>query len=84
MLDVEWDFNFDHPGTDPQAAFDYYDDLLQGLGWNVVEIDDDDDDEREVEYRVGDEDVYLEMEVEEDDAGTEVELEFNKLRFYQN
>ncbi len=84
VLDVEWDFNFDHPETDPEAVFTYYDDLLQSLGWNVVEIDDDDDDEREVEYRFEDEDVYLELEVEEDDAGTEVELEFNKLRFYQN
>lgn len=84
VRDVEWDFNFDHPETDPEAVFTYYDDLLQSLGWNVVEIDDDDDDEREVEYRFEDEDVYLELEVEEDDAGTEVELEFNKLRFYQN
>ncbi|HET8984652.1 MAG TPA: hypothetical protein VFN03_02725 [Trueperaceae bacterium] len=76
-LDVEWDFNFDHPSTDVAAAFAYYDGHLQDLGWTQTEIDDGDDDEMEAEYvKDG---VHLEVEVDDD---TEVELEFNKLRFY--
>ena len=81
IRDVEWDFNFDHPTTGAQAVFDYYDQLLQDLGWTQTAIDDDDDDEWEVDYRF--EGVHLELEVEQDDAGSEVELELNKLRFYQ-
>lgn len=75
--DVEWDFNFDHPSTDPEQAFAYYDGHLQDLGWVQTELDDGDDDEREAEYEM--DGVHLELEVED---GTEVELEFNKLRFY--
>lgn len=77
VADVEWDFNFGHPSTDVEAAFAYYDQHLQDLGWTQTEIDDGDDDEREAEY-VND-GVHLELEVEDN---AEVELEFNKLRFY--
>jgi len=77
VVDVEWDFNFDHPSTDVEAAFAYYDQHLQDLGWSQTDIDDGDDDEMEAEYvKDG---VHLELEIEDD---TEVELEFNKLRFY--
>ena len=77
VVDVEWDFNFDHPSTSVQDVFDYYDGQLQDLGWTQVEIDDGDDDEMEAEYER--EGVRLELEVEDN---SEVELEFNKLRFY--
>lgn len=79
VLDVEWDFHFDHPGADLDAVFEYYDEHLVSLGWERTEIDDGDDDEREAEYV--NEGVYLELEVEE---GGEVEIEVNKLRFYAN
>lgn len=77
VVDVEWDFNFDHPNTGVQAVFDYYDGHLQDLGWTQVEFDDDDDDEMEAEYEM--DGVRIELEVEDN---SEVELEFNKLRFY--
>lgn len=77
VVDVEWDFNFDHPGTDTEAVFDYYDQHLQDLGWTQTELDDGDDDEWEAEYV--NEGVHLELEVEDD---SEVEIEVNKLRFY--
>lgn len=77
VVDVEWDFNFDHPANDVEEVFAYYDGHLQDLGWTQTEIDDGDDDEMEAEYvKDG---VHLEVEVEDDG---EVELEFNKLRFY--
>ncbi len=77
VVDVEWDFNFDHPSSSVEAIFAYYDGHLQDLGWKQTEVDDGDDDEMEAEYvRDG---VHLELEVEDDG---EVELEFNKLRFY--
>ncbi len=79
IADVEWDFNFDHPGTSLDDVFAYYDGHLIDLGWQRTEIDDGDDDEREAEYV--NEGVYLELEVEE---GGEVEIEVNKLRFYGN
>lgn len=81
IRDVEWDFNFDHPNTDAQAVFNYYDELLQDLGWTQTDIDNDDDDEWEADYRQ--DGVHIELEVEEDNGGAEVELELNKLRFYQ-
>lgn len=77
VKDVEWDFNFDHPNTARADVFDYYDQHLQDLGWTQTEFDDGDDDDMEAEYvRDG---VHLELEVEDN---SEVELEFNKLRFY--
>ncbi len=77
VADVEWDFNFDHPSTNTQEVFDYYDGHLQDLGWTQTELDDGDDDELEAEYE--NDGVHLELEVEDN---SEVELEFNKLRFY--
>lgn len=77
VVDVEWDFEFDHPADGADDVFDYYDGHLQSLGWTQTELDDGDDDEREAEYvKDG---VHLELEVEDDDS---VELEVNKLRFY--
>lgn len=77
VVDVEWDFNFDHTSNGAQEVFDYYDGHLQSLGWTQTDLDDGDDDELEAEYvKDG---VHLELEVEGDTA---VELEFNKLRFY--
>lgn len=79
VRDVEWDFNFDHPGTPLEEVFAYYDQHLQDMGWTRTEFEDGDDDELEAEYvREG---VYLELEVED---GGEVEIEVNKLRFYGN
>lgn len=83
IRDLEWDFNFDHPATDTEEVWNYYDGLLQDLGWNQIDLDDDDDDEWEAEYER--DRVFLELEVEDDDDGvTEVEIEFNDLRFYQS
>lgn len=76
-VDLEWDFNFDHPATGAEAAFAFYDAQLQDMGWRQIELDDDDDDEWEAEYEL--DGVYLELEAEGD---TEIEIEVNKLRFY--
>ena len=81
IRDVEWDFNFDHPETDAQLVFNFYDELLQDLGWTQTDIDNDEDDEWEADYRQTG--VHIELEVEEDNGGAEVEIELNKLRFYQ-
>src|SRR5690606_13030941 len=75
--DAERDFNFAHPSDGSTEAFDYYDDHLQSLGWVQTDLDDGDDDELEAEYEK--DGVHLELEAEGD---TQVELEFNKLRFY--
>ena len=81
VRDVEWDYNFDHPGGNGQQVFEHYDEQLQNRGWDITKIDNDDDDEWEADYRQPNR-VHLELEVEDEDGVTEVEFELNKARFY--
>ena len=81
IVDVEWDFDFEHPASAVSAseAFDYYDGLLAGMDWSRYDLEIDGE-EYEADYvRDG---VRLELEVERDDGMIEVELELNKARFY--
>lgn len=80
IRDVEWDYNFDHPGSEAEQVFQHYDEQLRNRRWELTEIDDDGG-EWEADYRQPNR-VHLELEVEREGGLTEVEFELNKARFY--
>ena len=79
VIDLEWAFSFSHGGRGVERVFPAYDAQLLAMGWTPADLDDGEDAEWESEYVL--DGVYLELKAGGD---TWVEMEVNKLRFYQD
>lgn len=78
VIDLEWAFAFVHGREGVESVFPAYDAQLRAMGWTATDLGDGEDLEWESEYVL--DGVHLALKAGGD---TWVEMEVNKLRFYQ-
>jgi hypothetical protein len=79
VIKAEWEITTLYVTRDMAALFDHYDSMLASLGWERFRFEQDDD--IDAYYRK--DGVVLKLELDRSGDSVEVDIELNRLRFYQ-